>query len=304
MIQRMLIVTVFCLFYATNLYAQKEEAPLAPPIITAITIVGNETVHEGIVLRAVSIKLGDSLDAKKVDADIRAIYKLGYFENVTAATEIIDAKVTLVFSVKERPMVGSITVTGSKEPGHEEIKKEITIKENTPYQQYQAKESVQKMLEYCRKQGYCYAEITYEVKPSPRPSPTGRGGNVVDIVFHLDSKQLVKVKEISFLNSTIQPRILKRQIKTAKGGIYNKSELEIDVQRLVYYYKSKGYIQAVVSSPEVVYSKEKKGMIITIDISEGNQFKVTGVEIKGNKLIPETEIRTKMKTAENALYNI
>ncbi|PIP41913.1 outer membrane protein assembly factor BamA [Candidatus Desantisbacteria bacterium CG_4_8_14_3_um_filter_40_12] len=299
MIQRMLIIAVCFLFYATNLYAQNEKAPLATKIITAITIVGNETVHEGIVLRAVSIKLGDSLDAKKVDADIRAIYKLGYFENVTASTEIIDAKVTLIFSVKERPMVGSITVTGSKEPSHEEIKKEITMKENTPYQQYQAKESVQKMLEYCQKQGYCYAEITHEVK-----SHSEKNKKVVDIVFHLDSKQLIKVKEITFLNSTIPVRTLKRQIKTAKGGIYNKSELEIDSQRLVYYYKSKGYIQAIVSSPEVVYSKEKKGMIITIDIFEGNQFKVTGVEIKGNKLISEAEIRMKMKTAENALYNI
>ncbi len=293
-----LLVAIVFLFATTNLYAQNIE------IITDINIVGNVTVQTGVILRAVSIKPGDSLDAKKVDADIRAIYKLGYFENVTAAVERVNSKVTIVFSVTERPMVGSITVTGSKEPSHEEIKKEITMKENTPYQQYQAKESVQKMLEYCQKQGYCFAEITHEVKPRENNKKEVAPLAVVDVVFHLDSKQLVKVKEISFLNSTVQPRILKRQIKTAKGGIYNKSELEIDSQRLVYYYKSKGYFQTVVSSPEVVYSKEKKGMIVTINISEGNQFKVTGVEIKGNKLIPEAEIRTKMKTGENSLYNI
>lgn len=306
---RILVIIAF-LLVATNLYAQKERASLAEgssEIITAIAIVGNETVQTGIVLNAVSIRIGDSLDAKKIDADIRAIYKLGYFENVSSAVERVNDTARLVFSVTERPLVGTITIGGSKEPDHEELKKLIILKANTPCQPYQVKESMQKMLEYCQEKGYCFAEITHEIKPREDKvgtSSIGKGRKIVDIVFHLDSKQLIKVKEIAFLNNTIPSKILKRQIKTAKGGVYNKSELEIDVQRLVYYYKSKGYIQAVVSSPEVVYSKEKKGMTVTINIYEGNQFKVTGVEIKGNKLIPEAEIRTKMKTMEGNLYNI
>lgn len=300
-----ILIVIGFLFVATNLYAQE-----AAGVITAVTIVGNETVHEGVILRVVSIKPGDSFDAKKVDADIRAIYKLGYFEDVSASTKVADGKTTLVFSVKERQKVFSINIVGSKEPSHEELKKVITLKENAPYQPYQVKESIQRMLEYCQEKGYCFAEITSEIKQislTSHPSSTGKKEKGVDVVFHLDAKQLVKVKEIIFLNNTIPARTLKRQIKTAKGGGYNKAELDIDMQRLTYYYKSKGYFQANSTLGDVVFNVEKgdkKGVTITINISEGDQFRITGVEIVGNKLIPEATIRLKMKTGENTLYNI
>ncbi|MFH1859875.1 MAG: outer membrane protein assembly factor BamA [bacterium] len=314
-----ILIVIGFLLVTTNLYAQKETAG----VITAVTIVGNETVHEGVVLRAVSIKPGDSFDTKKIDESLRAIYKLGYFENVSASTKAADGKITLIFTVKEWQKVFSVSIVGSKEPSHEELKKLITLKENAPCQPYQTKESIQKMLEYCQEKGYCFAEITSEIKQitsTVTGQAVGKKGAVsskaatsragVDVIFHLDSKQLVKVKEIVFLNNTMPAKILKRQIKTAKGGAYNKAELELDVQRLAYYYKSKGYLQANISSTDACYTAEKgakgekKGMTITLNISEGNQFKVTGIEITGNKLIPEAELRTKMKTGENSLYNI
>ncbi|MBU1753319.1 hypothetical protein KKG56_05630, partial [bacterium] len=315
-----ILIAIGFLFVTTNLYAQKEAAG----VITAVTIIGNETVHEVVVLRAVSVKIGDSFDAKKVDADIRAIYKLGYFENVSASTKAADGKTTLIFSVKERQKVVSVNIVGSKEPSHEELKKLITVKENAPCQPYQVKESTQKILEYCQEKGYCFAEVTSEIKQASSTSSTQAADKKktasnkdadsqiknltgVDVIFHLDSKQLVKVKKIAFLNNTIPAKTLKRQIKTTKGGSYNKAELDIDMQRLTYYYKSKGYLQADIVSQDIAYVTEKgdkKGITITINISEGSQFKITGIEITGNKLIPEAEIRTKMKTEENSLYNI
>ncbi|MFH1962787.1 MAG: outer membrane protein assembly factor BamA [bacterium] len=315
-----ILIAIGFLFVTTNLYAQKEAAG----VITAVTIIGNETVHEVVVLRAVSVKIGDSFDAKKVDADIRAIYKLGYFENVSASTKAADGKTTLIFSVKERQKVVSVNIVGSKEPSHEELKKLITVKENAPCQPYQVKESTQKILEYCQEKGYCFAEVTSEIKQASSTSSTQAADKKktasnkdadsqiknltgVDVIFHLDSKQLVKVKKIAFLNNTIPAKTLKRQIKTTKGGSYNKAELDIDMQRLTYYYKSKGYLQADIVSQDIAYVTEKgdkKGITITINISEGSQFKITGIEITGNKLIPETEIRTKMKTGENILYNV
>ncbi|MBI4778641.1 outer membrane protein assembly factor BamA [Candidatus Desantisbacteria bacterium] len=312
MIQKAIGLTIAAfLLFATNLYAQNEGAPLAVEVISAINIVGNETISSGTIMGVLSIKPGDKLDKKKVDADIHSIYKLGFFEDVSASTRAADGKTTLVFSVKERQKVVSINIVGSKEPGHEELKKVITLKENAPYQPYQVKESIQKMLEYCQEKGYCFAEITSEIKQSTgqgkekdKAEPSQKG---VDVIFHLDSKQLVKVKEIVFSNSTIPTRTLKRQIKTVKGGGYNKAELDIDLQRLAYYYKSKGYMQANITLGDVVYNVEKgdkKGVAITINISEGDQFKITGIEIVGNKLIPEAELRIKMKTEENSLYNI
>ncbi|MDI6781561.1 MAG: outer membrane protein assembly factor BamA [bacterium] len=311
MMQKISIMAMFLLL-ATNLYAQTEEAA---PVITAINIIGNTTVHQGTILGVLSIKPGDSLNTKKIDADIRAIYKLGYFEDVSASTKVINGKTTLVFSVKERQKVISISIVGSKEPDNEELKKVITLKENAPYQPYQVKESIQKMLEYCQEKGYCFSEITSEIKPFAEKEKKGekgeKGEKGVDVVFRLDSKQLIKVKEIVFLNNTIPAKTLKKQIKTVKGGRYNKAELDIDLQRLVYYYKSKGYFQANTSLGDIVFNKdekgekgEKKGITITINISEGNQFKITGIEIVGNKLIPEAEIRAKLKTGENSLYNI
>jgi outer membrane protein insertion porin family len=286
--------------FINNITYAKDTQNIDNNIIKKVTITGNKYVEEKKILDMIEVKPGEMLDEEKIDKSIRNIYKLGYFDNIIVSGKRIDDGIEIIFSVEERPIVLSIEITGSKEPKHEEIKKRITLKENAPYQIYQLKRSVQDILAYCRNEGYYFAEVTYKVEEK-EISPDRKG---VNITFYIDAKQLVKIRDVIFVNNTIPAKKLRRQIKSLKGSVYNEQELELDIQRLIYYYKSKGYLQIDIPKPKIEYSEEKEGMIITIEINEGEKFTIESINITGNKLISEEELRARMKTEEDTLYNI
>src|SRR6266516_7050109 len=89
--------------------------------ITELVIKGNRRIEPAVILNAVKLKAGDSLDIERVESDIRAIFKLGYFQDVKAETEKSDKGVILIYAVTERPIVREVRIEGSKEITAEKI---------------------------------------------------------------------------------------------------------------------------------------------------------------------------------------
>ena len=55
--------------------------------IVEVVVKGNRRIEKSAVLNVVKMKAGDMLDGDKTDTDIRAIYKMGHFQDVQAASE-------------------------------------------------------------------------------------------------------------------------------------------------------------------------------------------------------------------------
>jgi outer membrane protein assembly factor BamA len=108
----------------TSLYAQQldEEAlhkrgetaaPLHPPVITAFVVVGNEITKSDIILRELTMGVGDTVDVEEVEYSKKRIYSLGLFNRVDISWPPIDSTV-LIIEVDERwylypvPMAGIV----------------------------------------------------------------------------------------------------------------------------------------------------------------------------------------------------
>jgi len=85
-------------------------AAVFPLTISKIEIDGNEEIHTREILDAVSIEPGNQITASELKAASQAIYELGWFSEVIPE---IDEERTLIFHVKENPLLTTIEITGN-----------------------------------------------------------------------------------------------------------------------------------------------------------------------------------------------
>ena len=57
--------------------------------------------------------------------------------------------------------------------------------------------------------------------------------------------------------------------------------MSFDIERIRNLYFNKGYIKVAVSDPKIQLTEDKRGMIISIMISEGEQYRISSVDITG-----------------------
>ena len=127
--------------------------------IVEVAVKGNRRIEASTVLNAVKLKAGDTLEGDKTDADIRAIYKMGHFQDVQAVTEASEKGTVLVYVVVEKPIVRSIKFEGNKELTTDKLKESLEIKQNAIFSTKDLAKSVAKIKKLYADDGYYLAEV-------------------------------------------------------------------------------------------------------------------------------------------------
>ncbi|MCK7510654.1 MAG: hypothetical protein MZV70_45715 [Desulfobacterales bacterium] len=83
--------------------------------IDSVLVKGNQRVESDAILAVVESRKGESLDFDKLDKDLRAVYAMGYFNDVRIETEDGAKGKIVIFTVSEKPSIGRITFTGKQE---------------------------------------------------------------------------------------------------------------------------------------------------------------------------------------------
>ena len=79
-------------------------------LVKKIEVVGLQRISEGTIFDYLPINIGDQVDATRIQDAIRALYKTGFFRDVTMRRD----GDTLIIIVQERPSIASFVVTGNK----------------------------------------------------------------------------------------------------------------------------------------------------------------------------------------------
>ena len=272
--------------------------------IARIEFRGNRKIESSVIKQALKSTVGDLVTEADLSNDIKAIFKLGYFDDVTAeVTDSAEGKV-IAFIVVEKPMITEIRINGNKVLKRDEIEGVMSVRNRQTVNPEKLKGDMEKIKTLYDGKGFYNAEIRYAIEKS--------GERDVHIVITIIENEKLFIRNIVFEgNRTFTTKELKNMMTTNEWGIFHfftdsgllkKDQLKQDVGKIKAFYLNNGFINAQVSDPEISYDRD--GITIKIPVSEGRQFRVGKVAITGDELtIPRADLLAKLQITRKDFYD-
>lgn len=263
-----------------------------PFVVQDIRVEGLDRVHASTIFASMPVRVGEVYDDSKGSAAIHALFGLGLFENV----EVIPQGSQLLVKVQERPTVNVVNVTSAKEFDKKLLLAAIAqmgVDSGKPYNKAAQDAAIQGLVQQYQARGYQDVKIEAIVSPVEN--------NRVNVVFDIQEGQLARIREIRIVgNHDISESTLRGLMQQdtgtwmswyTKSDRYNDTKLNTDVEAIRQYYYNNGYIDFQVNSAQATLSAEKDSLVITVDITEGPKYVVSGVSLAGNYLDKEPEFK-------------
>lgn len=275
--------------------------------IIRIRFEGLIRLDEETVRQKIKLKENDLFDEHRLSEDIKSIYSTGAFEYVEGGIQRTEEGIVLVFRVKERPSIDQILIEGCDEISEEDIRKKVGIKPAMILDIGKVEKTVEAIRDHYVEQGFFLAEVSYRLTP--------KEGNLVDVTFVIREYAKVKVHRIEFIgNQHIPDSELKSVMFTQEGsylgfltgkGVFSREMFEEDMRRLEFLYNTKGYAEVSIETPLVNLSRDRRFIVITITIHEGEQYTTGKVDIEGDDLSQDEKnlLISKLSLKSQEIFN-
>jgi len=272
--------------------------------IVRIEVAGNRKIGADAIKQRLKSKIGGPLNEEDITADIKTIFKMGFFLDVSAQVSSEAQGKVITYTVVERGLISEIRLVGNKALDRDDILGVMTVKTRQSLNQEKVKEDIQKIKALYDTKGYYNAEINDRFEKD----------GLKDIVLILDIKEndRVYIRSITFEgNESFTTKELVNMMATTERtllgfftdtGILQSNQLKQDVQKLTAFYFNNGFVNAQIGEPIITH--DAKGIYIKIGVREGKRFKIGKVEISGDFLEkPRTELFAGLKTKSGNYYN-
>lgn len=245
----------------------------------SIRYVGKKTVDEARLRNLMSTKAGSIYRSENLDNDIKTLYESGLVDNVKFLADSAGDNVQVIAEIQTRPAINGVGFVGNTIFTDQKLAKETKLKSGGTMSDAEILEARQNLEKYY--QGYGYPDILI----SHRTQATGQEG-LSDLIFVIDEGSKNEVRKIRFEgNSVFAAADLKKEMKTkekgwfswlTKSGRFESTTLDDDLDSVLDFYRSKGYLRA--SSTGIRRDPVKDGRVdLVIPISEGEKYTVAGI---------------------------
>ena len=275
-----------------------------PFTVRDIRVEGLQRVEAGTIFASLPVRVGDTYNDEKGTSAIQALFGLGVFKDV----RIEVSGDILVVIVEERPTVADVEFSGAKEFDKDVLKKalrDVGLADGRPFDKALVDRAEQELKrQYINRSMYA-AEVVTTVTPIER--------NRVNLTFTVVEGDTAKINEIRIVgNKAFSESTLRNLFDLDTGGWlswytksdrYSRAKLNADIESLKSYYLTRGYLEFRIDSTQVAISPNKKDIGITINVTEGERFVVSGVKLEGNYLGKDDEFKSLVSIRPGQAYN-
>ena len=267
-------------------------APTAPPqtpiaqtgVVQRILVRGNERIEPSTVISYLPISVGETIDAAKIDAGLKALFRTDLFSDVKMDLNSGD----LVITVVENPIINRVLFEGNSGIKEDKLRDEVTVRPRGIFTRAKAQADVGRIVELYRRSGRISATVTPQIVELPQKR--------VDLIFKIDEGPKSGVLRVNFIgNKAFSDNDLRDVVVTeqshwykffSSNANYDPDRLEYDKEQLRKYYRNRGFYDFRVSSAVAELSPDKNGFVVTYTVDEGPEYRFgkIGVETDLKKL--------------------
>ena len=257
-----------------------------------IRVEGLQRVTEGTVYNYLPINIGDTLSPQRVREAVRALYETAFFRDV----ELRRDGNTLIVVVNERPTIESFELKGNKDIKTEDLQKSLRnvgLAQGKTFDRSVLEDVKSFLQDQYGARGKYAARIDTNVEEVP--------GNRVKIKIDIVEGKRAKIRQINIVgNKTFKEKDILESFELKTPNLlsfykqddrYSRESLQGDLEKLRSFYMDRGYANFEVESTQVAIAPEKDDIFITVNVNEGQVFKVKEVKLAGTFVIPEPLLR-------------
>ena len=283
------------LLLVSSLYAGAAMA-LEPFVVKDIRVEGIQRTEAGTVFSYLPVKVGETMDDDLAAQAIKSLYNTGFFKDVRIEAE----NNVLIVTVQERSAIAQIDFSGNKSFPTDKMKeglKQIGLAEGQIFDKSQLDRAEQEVKRQYLSQGKYGATVKAVVSPLER--------NRVAVRFDIEEGAVSKIRDINIVgNQAFTMDDLRAQFLLTtpnwmswwnKDDQYSKQKLNADLETLRSFYMNQGYLEFNIDSTQVSITPDKKDIYITVNLTEGEKYKISEVKLAGETLVPEDELRQLMQ---------
>ena len=289
---------------AAMIFAAQAAWALEPFKVQDIRVEGLQRVEPGTIFASMPMRVGDEYNDEKGAAAIRALFALGLFKDVRLEAN----GNVLVVVVQERPTIADVDFAGAREFDKDALKKsmrDVGLADGRPFDKALADRAEQELKRQYLNKSFYAAEVVTTVTPIER--------NRVNLTFTVIEGAPARINDIRVVgNKAFSESTLKGLFEQDTGGWlswytksdrYARSKLNADLETLRSYYLQRGYLEFRIDSTQVAISPDKEGISVTVNVTEGERYVVSGVKLEGNYLDRENEFKSLVKIRPGEPYN-
>jgi outer membrane protein insertion porin family len=275
-----------------------------PFVVKDIRVEGLQRTEPGTVFSYLPVKVGETMNEEKAQAAIRALFATGFFRDVRLEVE----NDVLVVLVEERPAIAQVDFSGIKDFNADQLRtvlRELGLAEGRIFDRSVLEGAEQELKRQYLSRGRYAAEVQTTVTPLER--------NRVGINFAVTEGEVAKIRSINLVGAQAfrEKDLLDLFVLRTPGWLtwytkhdqYSKQKLAADLETLKSYYQNRGYLDFNIDSTQVSITPDKNDIYITVNISEGEKYTVSDVQLAGQMLLPAEELRKLVQVKPGEVFS-
>ncbi len=265
-------------------------------MVKNIEVEGANRIDFATISTYLPVSKGEFLDRNLSQKSIQSLYKTGFFKDVSLYKK--DSN-TLVIKVVERPSISEVTIEGNKLIDSDTLNDALDslgLKKGRIYNHLELERVVLDLSRRYQNQGYYAAKIDISSEVLPR--------NRVALKVKIVEGEPASIGRITLVgNQVYSDQRLKSLLQMSVGDAYSKMQLQGDIETLKSYYMDLGFAKFKVSSFQISLSADKTRVFTTINIDEGEQYRISDIQFIGETILDNKTLHALMGLSVDDVFS-
>jgi outer membrane protein insertion porin family len=250
------------------------------------------------------VNIGDTLSVRKVRESIRALYNTGFFRDVQLRRD----GTALIVDVVERPSIERFEITGNKDIKTEDLQKSLRNVGLAAGKTFD-RSVLEDVQQYLTEQYFARGKYGVRVQSNVEELP----GNRVGIKIDIKEGSRAKIRQINIVGNK---SFTEKQIQSSfelhtpnwlswykQDDRYSREAQQGDLEKLRSFYMDRGYANFRIDSTQVSIAPDKNDIFITVNIDEGETYRIGEIKLAGTFVVPEAELQRYVLPAKGDTFS-